>query len=73
MLENNKVSAEEELAYKSSEQYIEQVARNDLNLIKPGEKVFVAPEVMSAVTDKTAEVKDELEKSNIQLWADLFF
>lgn len=72
-LENKKISVEQELEYKKSDEYIEQVARNDLNLIKPGERVFVSPDVLSTVTEKTNQAASNIEQSNAKLWANLFF
>ncbi|HLD51411.1 hypothetical protein A3K34_00085 [candidate division WWE3 bacterium RIFOXYC1_FULL_40_10] len=40
-LNNKKSELEAEIAYKQTPEYIEEKARNDLNMIKPGEKVYV--------------------------------
>ena len=40
-LEAKKAEIEKEIEYKQTSEYIEERARNDLNLIKPGEKVYV--------------------------------
>lgn len=40
-LESRKTELEQEISYKQTDTYIEEKARNELNLIKPGESVFV--------------------------------
>ncbi len=42
-MEEEKQDYKNEVAYKKTDEYIEEKARNDLNLIKPGEKVYVVP------------------------------
>lgn len=43
-LEKQKSGLEAEIGYKKTDEYIEERARNDLSLIKPGEEVFVVIE-----------------------------
>jgi cell division protein FtsB len=40
-LENKKQQLERDIEYKKTDEYVEERARNDLNLIKPGEKAYV--------------------------------
>ncbi len=40
-LETKKDQLEKSIAYKKTDSYVEKVARDDLNLVKPGERVFV--------------------------------
>jgi cell division protein DivIC len=40
-LEKDKAVLENNIAYKKTEEYVEEKARNDLNMIKPGEKIYV--------------------------------
>jgi len=40
-MEEEKREYKNKVAYKQTDEYIEEKARNDLNLIKPGEKVYV--------------------------------
>jgi len=71
VLEGEKVTLEKELDYKKSVEFVEREARNKLGLVKPGEQVFVSPEVLgtgpySEFTDRIAEV------DVFGLWVDLF-
>ena len=58
MLENQKRQIEEEIEFKKTDEYVEEKARNDLNLIKPGERVYV---VKSAEEDRTGNVLSETD------------
>lgn len=42
-LEQDKKDYINSVAYKKTDEYVEEKARNDLSLIKPGEKVYVVP------------------------------
>jgi len=42
-MEEEKREYTNKIAYKQTDEYIEEKARNELNLIKPGEKVYVVP------------------------------
>ncbi|GEM_PF-843980 len=60
-LEQQKSALEQQVAYKKTQDFVEESARNDLNMIKPGERVYVVagsqvaaaptPAVKSASTD----------------------
>lgn len=77
LLEQEKQEIEKEIELKKSDAYVEEKARNDLNLIKPGEKVFVvrggesALENVLAKTD--ARTEDEKKAPNWYSWYRLFF
>ncbi len=60
-----------ELEYKKSDDFIEAEARNKFGFVKPGEEIFVYPKVLSSASHN--ENFFEKEKSNPQLWAELFF
>ena len=86
VLEDEKKKIEEEIEFKKTDEYIEAKARNDLNLIKPGEKVYVvkttekdtAGNVLSE-TDTVASEKgldkgnEEKKNENWYSWYRLFF
>ncbi len=68
------------IEYKKTGEYIEESARNELNMIKPGEKVFVvdgavpAPgEVAGASEIRELTPADDREDPNWYLWYKLFF
>ncbi len=48
-MKEDKRNYENEVAFKKTDEYIEEKARNDLNLIKPGEKVYVVSGDMQKV------------------------
>ena len=83
-LEEKKTKLEDDIEYKKSDEYVEERARNDLNLIKPGEKVYVVSDLdLSDIDEKTsnvlAEFTERIEKSakendsNAYQWYRLFF
>ncbi|MFA6981546.1 MAG: septum formation initiator family protein [Patescibacteria group bacterium] len=72
-LESERENLEKELDYRKSDEFIEEKARNDLNLIKPGERVYVVSEELTKKVEEARKLVGEIEKSNIQKWADLFF
>jgi len=71
-LEAKRSNMETTIAYKKTDEFIVERARNALNLIKPGEKVFVMPVVLAASSEKLVSNTVEKEKSNFQSWLDLF-
>jgi cell division protein FtsB len=71
-LETKRSKMEDIIEYKKTDEFIEERARNALNLIKPGEKVFVMPVVLAASSEKTVSTVVEKEKSNFELWLELF-
>lgn len=73
-LEEEKVSLEEDLEYRKSTYYIEMEARNKLNLIKPGEYVYISPVVLSEFSERAlSENHDAKVFSNSRQWLELFF
>lgn len=67
---------ENSVAYKKTDEYIEEKARNDLNLIKPGEKVYVLPQGLREVNLESRVLGEKnvnfSEKSNPSKWIALF-
>ena len=45
-LEQQKTALEKEAEYRKSAQFIEEEARNKLNMVKPGEEVYLKPKIM---------------------------
>ncbi len=87
MLEEEKRGIEEEIEFKKTDEYIEEKARNDLNLIKPGEKVYVVKstedgvsgnvlseaDVAPSESKETVEGAEENKDENWYSWYRLFF
>ncbi len=63
------------LEYKKSDEYVENSARNQLGLVKPGDKLYIFPSVLgsSQKSDYSAKNLQMNEKSNVELWLDLVF
>lgn len=63
--------------YLQSDEYVEKVAREELNLIKPGERavIVIAPTPSAAETTNQSESKSKKEepKPAWQRWWDFFF
>ena len=81
-LNEEKDRIEKEIEYKQTDEYVEEKARNELNLIKPGEKVYVVVEegsesvVLSETDERKQDEKEELDEkkqNNWYLWYRLFF
>lgn len=82
-LEEERRDYTNKVAYKQTDEYVEEKARNDLSLIKPGEKVYVVPkgfrgaDLESKVLGQ-GSVSERLflgklnEESNIVKWIKLF-
>ena len=45
-LEARKAGLEEELEYRRSSEFVEEEARNKLNMVKPGEDVYLKPKIL---------------------------
>lgn len=75
-LEEDMKKIETEIEFKKSDEYIEEKARNDLNLIRSGEKVYVVKggeaqeESVLSITDQKTE--SEEKKPNWYSWYRLF-
>ena len=73
-------SLKKRIEYKKTGEYIEESARNELNMVKPGEKVYVMDEVVPAPGEvagasemrKLTPASDS-EDPNWYLWYKLFF
>lgn len=77
-LESEKAKLEEEIEHKKTLEYIEEKARNELNLVKPGERVYVIKDTpegnLSDVLSETVERFDPNYKDdNWYMWYKLFF
>ena len=83
-LENKKTSLESDIEYKKSDEYVEEQARNALNMKKPNEKLYVNPNQLGAKTTNTdAENKEDFNSptavqpqksnSNLSKWVALIF
>ena len=77
-LEKEKLSLEESIEYKKSDEYIEERARNDLNLIKPGEQVYVIVgeqenKQVDVLSETDEQKKNTIKDSNPYMWYKLFF
>lgn len=80
-LEDQKVALEESVSYKKTDEYVEEKARNDLSLIRPGEKVYVIPKEIKNL-DLESQVlgaksglqgfADGSDGSNLSRWIALF-
>ena len=56
-LEEEKKRLEKELAYRKTDEFIEEKARNQLSLIRPGEQVFIVPEVLAETTKHIEKIR----------------
>jgi len=79
-LEEKKLHLEKEIAFKKTDGFVEETARNDLNLIKEGEKVYVVKWDKSADSEKddalsanSVGVENEKSNANWYSWYQLFF
>ncbi|KKS05396.1 hypothetical protein A3K01_03770 [candidate division WWE3 bacterium RIFOXYD1_FULL_43_17] len=68
------------IEYKKTGEYIEESARNELNMVKPGEKVYVINEgepvpgeVAAATETREMPIINDNEDPNWYLWYRLFF
>lgn len=77
-LENKKATLLENINFKNTKEFLEERARDGLNMIKPGEDVYIAPKGL-AQNIEADNVRGSFsqrglrEKKNWQLWAELFF
>ena len=78
-LEDEKKNIEDEIEYKKTQEYIEEKAREDLNLIKPGEKIYVVvgedvkSSSESVLSGSSERKKSDLKDKNWYSWYKLFF
>jgi len=62
----------EKLVYVQSEEYLESVARDELNLAKPGETVLVVPEG-ALLEGEAEEIEEEVKLPVYKQWWEVFF
>ena len=67
-LEEKRAYLNSTLEYKRTDEFVEERARNALNLIKPGEKVYVHPKVLGKSIERQDTQTQEKEKPPVQLW-----
>ncbi len=76
-MKDEKQDYQNQVAYKKTDEYVEEKARNDLNLIKPGEKVYVVPQGLRDVDLETKVLGQKSvvfdKESNTAKWIELFF
>lgn len=82
-LKQEKADLDSIVAYKQTDQYVEEKARNDLNMIKPGEKVYVlekisvesgefSPEAVRKGVATSVLGASATDESNLSSWLKLF-
>ena len=68
ILKDERKQIEEDIDFKKTDEFIEEKARNDLNLIKPGERVYVVKDIgkdtTGSVLSDTVVLEDEGLKEN---------
>lgn len=82
-MEQEKAELEKSIEHKKTDDYVEERARGDLNLVKPGEKVFVVVGGKSTkdtgiTTQKSTKSpieakKQTIDDNNLYKWYRLFF
>jgi cell division protein FtsB len=82
-MEGQKNDLQSSVEYKKTDDYVEEKARDDLNMVKPGEKVYVIPKELgelnlesSVLGKKTLagnlSARNPEDESNIMRWVKLF-
>ncbi|MFC1624817.1 septum formation initiator family protein [Patescibacteria group bacterium] len=79
-LEGKKEALEQEIQYKRTPEYIEEKARNDLNLVKPGETIYIIEKgkeekggETSVLSEKDEVLESTYKDTNWYMWYRLFF
>lgn len=81
-LQDRKYELEENIEYKKTDEYVEEKARNDLNLIKPGEIIYVisgpgseeySPKNVLSSSAGNTGVFNRQQDQNWYQWYKLFF
>lgn len=82
-MERKSQELEESINYKKTDEYVEEKARNDLSLIKPGEQVYVVVKgdetamteksVLGESSDNNSKKGGNIKDSNWYSWYSLFF
>lgn len=77
ILEKEKIVLEDKVTYESTDSFIEESARNDLNMVKPNERVFVIVDKGNSVQLEENKLEESVKytenRSNIEQWFSLFF
>jgi len=75
-MKKEKQDYQNKVAFKKTDEYVEEKARNDLNLIKPGEKVYVVPQGLRGANLETKVLGQRTvnleQESNSAKWISLF-
>ncbi|MDO8515432.1 MAG: septum formation initiator family protein [bacterium] len=66
--ENQKIK--QKISEVESPEYLEQIARNKLNLTKPGEEIIILPKDIFATNSANLKIDS---RSNLEKWRDLIF
>lgn len=72
-LEARKEDLIQEIDYKNTPGYIEETARNELNMARPGEEIYIYPKEDQGTRKNTQRYVPTEEKKPIEQWASLFF
>jgi len=82
-MEKKKTEIEKEIEYKKTSEYVEEKARNDLNLVKPDEKIYVvtrnektsetSKNVLSESDERNGDENKSVKDQNWYSWYRLFF
>jgi cell division protein DivIC len=80
-LETQQKQVQDRIKYQKTDEYIEEEARNKLNMLKPNEKVYVADKSLEQVLrdeqafwSKRVNTQDgDTNASNLRLWLNLLF
>jgi cell division protein FtsB len=73
-LESDKIDTLEILDYVKSDEYVEEKARTELNLVYPGEKMMIIDgNIKNDRQIKNDVVKSKNSNSNLKKWWDFFF
>ncbi len=57
--------------YINSPYYLERVAREELQLAKPGETVVILPDTSYLISDKNQKIEEDRERPNYLKWWDV--
>jgi cell division protein FtsB len=77
-LQNENQQKQDDLAYYISEEYIDKIAKQNLNLVNPGEKVIVIPDedlIVLSQDEDTEALSEQIRASwsNPKKWWKFFF
>lgn len=69
-LQQQKSDLEKEAAYRKSPQFIEEEARNKLNMVKPGEEIYLRPKILG---DDLLGAQDQRDNAVVALRKESLF